>query len=863
MMEITRRKFLKGTAAGAGIAALAGVHGKVLVKSAAASTGAAGEHFVNSTCRQCPARCGIRVRVVNGKAVKIDSNPIHPINNYLKGDSAGQGGLCPKGAGGLDQLYDPDRIKGPMKRTNPKKGIDSDPKFVPVTWDEALDAVAGKMKKMRDEGKAKTLVTMYGRGMGSADAGALNNFITVYGSPNMIGHGSICAEGSKVAKDYMEGQKTYSNYDYDNSTYLLVFGANLIEAFRPLSLTLRSYGHMRQGKAHRTKIVYFDTRPTVTGAKADEAYIVNPATDGAIALGMVHTILTEGRWNRKFVGDFKDGTNQFATGKSVEPEAFEGKWTSGLIEWWNTIVKDFTPDKAAQISGVPAADIKRLAREFAAQQPGGCAIFERGPTAYQTGVANGMCIHALNGLIGAMYAPGGLSEIQAGPPLGAWPASPDSYMDAIALKTYEVIDSKDPKTGKEKKEVKATEKKFPKFQDVADAQEKGDPYKAGMFLTWMTNPAFSPANPQRFWKAFEEAFVVTTTSWIDDTSIFADYILPDPSYLESLYAANIYPSLGYPCSSLLQPVVPPLYDTKSLFWILSELGKRIGGQMAEYYKNVGSLENVMSALIKGAKIDDAKPGEPEYKIGWTLDQWKEKGVWYKAGPQFAYAYANGAFTNTKDGKVAEAEEIKEKVFKTPSGKFEFRSGVKARKIAEKVEKALDKEGVKDKKEIEAKVKETLEKKEKDLYPQHKEPEWFGGPGFDLHLNTGKMVHTCEGRGMNSPAMLESWDIVNNQSGGTTCWMHPDTARARGIKANDAVIIESPLAKIKARALLNAACNPKVVQVPFSFGHKKAGEFGYGKYATQGTNPNELMKNLSDPDSNLQSYFQTMVKVSKA
>ena len=122
-MRIGRRTFLKGSVAGAaGIAAMAVVKGSVLQKMVpeASAADAQDEKFVNSTCRQCPGRCGIQVRVVNGKAVKIERNPIHPINNYLKGDSAGQGGLCPKGAGGLDQLYDPDRIKGPMKRTNAK-----------------------------------------------------------------------------------------------------------------------------------------------------------------------------------------------------------------------------------------------------------------------------------------------------------------------------------------------------------------------------------------------------------------------------------------------------------------------------------------------------------------------------------------------------------------------------------------------------------------------------------------------------------------------------------------------------------------------------------------------------------------------
>ncbi len=850
-MQITRRGFLKGSAAGVaaiGISGNKGIFESIVPEAHSAQTKS--ETYVNSTCRECPGRCGIRVRVVNGRAVKIEGNPLSPINYYIDGPYAGEGGLCPKGSGAIWQLYDPDRVKSPMKRTNPVKGIDVDPKFVPVTWDEALNDIAGRLKRMRAEGKAKTLLTTYGRGMGPTDAGALKAFIQLYGSPNQIGHGTICAEGSKKGKEYTDGVKTYSVYDYGNTNYLLIFGANFLESFRPLSLSLRSYGYMRRGRGHRTKIVYFDTRPSVTGSKADESYMVRPASDGAIALGMAHTILTESLWNRKFVGDFVDGKNRFVTGAVLDPKVFEENWTHGLIQWWNMILKDFSPETAEKISGVPAGDIKRIAREFATSGPA-IALFERGATCYQTGTYNAMAIHSLNALVGSLYAKGGISEIQESTPFGSWPAKVEEYMDEVALATWEIKKEIDPKTGKEKVEIKEKEKKFPKFQDMADTQIKGDPYKASMLFVWMTNPFFSPANPQRFWEAFKDTFIVTFTSWVDDTSIYADYILPDPPSLESLWAAPVYPSVGYPCAALIQPVISPLFDTKSFFDVLAELGKRIGGRMSEYYKKLGSLENVLSAMISGEKI------------GSTLAEWKARGVWYKKGPLFPFLYHDGKFYDQKENKIASAETVKEKVFKTPSGKFEFRSGNKEAKIKEKVAKELEKKGIKDPKVIEAKQKEEITKKEKDLYPQYKEPEWVGGPGFDLFLNTAKLVHHSEGRSANHPILQESFDILNNRGWGTNCWIHPKTAQQRGIKDGDGVFVESPIGKIKAKALINPGCHPQVVVVPFGHGHKKAGAAGYGRYTMIGANPNEIIKNLSDPDSGLQSYYQTMVKVYKA
>jgi thiosulfate reductase / polysulfide reductase chain A len=660
----------------------------------------------------------------------------------------------------------------------------------------------------------------------------------------------------------MEGQKVYSVFDYDNTNYLLVFGANLLESFRPLSLSLRAYGHMRQGKPQRTKLVYFDSRPSVTGAKADESFVVKPASDGAIALAMAHTILVDGLWDRSFVGDFADGKNRFVKGRQVDLAAFRERWTNGLPGWWNAVLKDFTPEAAAEISGIPAADIRRVAREFATRQPG-IAMFERGPTCYTTGTYNGMAIHALNGLVGSMYRPGGISELQESTPFGAWPAKVEDHLDAVALKSWEVVRKADPRTGKEKVEIKEKEKKFPRMQDVPDAQLEGKPYKAKVLFTWMTNPFFSSAHPQRWWRAFDDTFIVTFTSWRDNVSIFADYILPDPSYLESLWAAPVYPSLGYPCSQLVQPAVKPLYDTRSFFWTLSELGKRIGGSMAAYYEELGTLEDVLSAMIRGAK-DDAPGARQAYRIGWTLDQWKEKGVWYKPGPTLTYAQADGAFRNLKEARPASPEEIAEKVFKTPSGKFEFRSGIKEKAILAKIAKDLDAKSFETPAMKEAMAKAEAARAEKDLYPHYEEPEWVGGPGFDLHLNTPKMIHHAEGRGANSPSLLESFDLLNNRAFGSYCWMHPETAKARRIEDEDEIIVESPLGtKIRTKALLNPACHPQVVVVPFSFGHKRAGTFGYGRYSTAGGNPNELIKNISDANSGLQAYFQTKVRIYKA
>jgi thiosulfate reductase / polysulfide reductase chain A len=112
----------------------------------------------------------------------------HPISN---------GKLCPKGPLGTYILYDPDRFKGPMKRTNPNKGRNEDPGFVPISWEEALDTVAERLNGLRERGESHRFALLYGRGWGASCAGLQGTFGQLYGSPNVaIGHSSMCSDGS-------------------------------------------------------------------------------------------------------------------------------------------------------------------------------------------------------------------------------------------------------------------------------------------------------------------------------------------------------------------------------------------------------------------------------------------------------------------------------------------------------------------------------------------------------------------------------------------------------------------------------------------------------------------------------------------
>src|SRR3970282_175024 len=152
---ISRRRFLQvsgvaGAAAATGLGLEQGTGGPATEAKAAAAESKT--VITKNVCHQCPARCGIDVYTTDGRVHAIYGSLESPISN---------GKLCPKGYQGAYLLYDPDRFKGPMKRTNPKKGRNEDPKFVPISWDEALNTVAKRLNELRDKGESHRFSILY------------------------------------------------------------------------------------------------------------------------------------------------------------------------------------------------------------------------------------------------------------------------------------------------------------------------------------------------------------------------------------------------------------------------------------------------------------------------------------------------------------------------------------------------------------------------------------------------------------------------------------------------------------------------------------------------------------------------------
>ena len=276
--RITRRSFIGG-ALGTGLLAAAG-GGPLLSFFAQASGAPPGgvARWLSTTCQGCTSWCPAQVLVVDGRAVKLRGNP-H--------SKATHGTICPRPHLALQQVYDPDRIKVPMKRTNPKKGRDEDPGFVPVSWDEALGLLADKMMELRQSGETNAFAVFRGRYSYMRDI-IYSALPKVFGSPNGISHSAICAEGEKFGAYFTEGFWDYRDYDLEHTRYVLCWGADPLSSNRQVPHAISIWGRVRDN----AKIAVIDPRLSSTAAKAHEWLPVLPGEDAALAVAMAHVILT-------------------------------------------------------------------------------------------------------------------------------------------------------------------------------------------------------------------------------------------------------------------------------------------------------------------------------------------------------------------------------------------------------------------------------------------------------------------------------------------------------------------------------------------------------------------------------------------
>jgi len=337
-----------------------------------------------STCGQCPAGCGIVVRIIEGRARKIEGNPEHPLNH---------GRLCARGQAGLQALYNPDRFPGPVRQSS--RGSRD---FRAMYWNDALDLLTDNLR-YADPGT----VAFLGGIMPDSLYDMATRFMKASGSPSPVVYDLLSAlEGRTTlaaANEALFGAAVLPVFDVDRAQVVFSFGANFLETWLSPVFYGRSYGHMRQGKlSGRGYMVQFESRMSMTAASADEWVPIKPSTGGQVALAIGRIMA-----DRKRAGD-----------------------TAALY-------KDVSVGDIAEASGVSAEQLGRLARIFA-HSDHALAI----PGGVLAGHSNGReavrAVQALNVAVGNLGKPGGLFLSPAVPADSLVTTSvPSSFSDVQAL----------------------------------------------------------------------------------------------------------------------------------------------------------------------------------------------------------------------------------------------------------------------------------------------------------------------------------------------------------------------------------------------------------------------------------------------
>ncbi|MFQ5856246.1 MAG: molybdopterin-dependent oxidoreductase [Anaerolineae bacterium] len=286
---ITRRQFLKVSAAAGAATVISGCTTN-LQRTEYLETyvrppeeGLPGEDlWYASTCRQCPAGCGIIVRISNGRARKIEGNPQHPLN---------QGKLCARGQAGLQVLYNPDRVRNALRQT----GGRGSQQFEPLYWDDALRLLTGRLQSVPDPGG----IVFLGGLMSDHLYAIASRFLAALGaSPPMLYDLHSELEGRQAltqASQQLFGNPALPVFDIGTTDVVFSFGASFLETWlSPVSYG-RAYGHLRQGQAgKRGYVVQFEPRFSSTAASADEWVPLRPSTEGLVALALGKIIVEQG-----------------------------------------------------------------------------------------------------------------------------------------------------------------------------------------------------------------------------------------------------------------------------------------------------------------------------------------------------------------------------------------------------------------------------------------------------------------------------------------------------------------------------------------------------------------------------------------
>ena len=373
-MALTRRQFLTlmgGSAAGAVLAQACGVpEEELLVQSPLKMpedlvTGV--DNWYATLCRSCPTSEGVVVRVMEGRAKKVEGNVDYPIN---------QGRHSARCEAGLQALYHPDRIRGPLVRT----GGRGSGRFEEISWTDAIDRLAYQLELLQADGDESKMVLATDPVRAHLGL-VVDRFVSRYGGRHMT-YEALERTNLRGAVEHVFQQDTMPDFDIENAGYILSFGADFLNTWVSPVRYARGYGEFRQGDRDRGTFVHVDSRFSMTAANADEWVYVNPGWEGVLALSIAQVMATDGLADSRALNALTDG---------------------GAVD-----LDMYAPEAVSRDAGVDADRIRRLAHDFAGHGPA-IALGGGSAGAHTNGLFNLIAVYSLNHLAGSVGVEGGVN----------------------------------------------------------------------------------------------------------------------------------------------------------------------------------------------------------------------------------------------------------------------------------------------------------------------------------------------------------------------------------------------------------------------------------------------------------------------
>jgi len=475
-------------------------------------------------CSLCSAGCGLTVRVMDADADVVRDGQAGVVRiaaaKKLEGapdHPVNHGGLCARGQAAIQVTYHPDRITQPLRRS----GERGDGRYEAVSWEDALVEIVSRLDALEGAGNQRALACVM-RGGRSHRSALVQQFLARFGAPAPIAYELFGDDVLRRANGLSFGREQLPTFDLAQAMYVLSFGADFLGTWNSPVAQHVGYGLMRQGRPGiRGAFAQVESRMSQTGANADEWVPIRPGTDGVLALGVAHVLMASERY----------------------PAAAAGP-AGALIEGWSAGLVDYSPPEVERITGVAADRVERLARQFGDTRPA-VAMVGGPPLAQTNGLFTALAVNALNALVGAPGQPGGVFFTQQ---LDVAAAAQVASPEQAAAATIERLAAEGLSGGAS--------------PDV-------------MFVDG-ANPVFTTPPAWRVRELFEQVpYIVSFGSFLDETSILADLILPDHSSLESWAEALPESGVMAAVASVALPVMRPLHETRATPDVLLEIGRRL------------------------------------------------------------------------------------------------------------------------------------------------------------------------------------------------------------------------------------------------------------------------------------------------